>query len=183
VKSSTEVSSLANVIACTCVFCVTLLTERAWACDASGAFGIEFGARPQKLGIKVRESAATIAYQIAPPQPDDRFDRFVVVVDKESKEVVAIEALKRTVPWPPQNRAATAEEKQQGTRNADAFARAYFGSLPSQTQNALGDRRPTGSWRGDVADGIAMSILDSAPWEVSIICQDNKRAAALQRVW
>jgi len=154
------------------------------SCTPTGAFGIEFGSKPKKLGTRVRQSAATDAYLITPPQPDPRFDRYEVLLDKTTREVVSIEALKRTGPDVPRNRAATRDEQAEGTRNTTAFVQAYFASLPADVQELLGEPNSSGSWKGDITPNVSMNVLNSSPWEASVVCRDEVRSgAALKRVW
>ena len=154
------------------------------SCTATGAFGIEFGSIPNKLGPRVRRSLATDAHYITPPQPDLRFDRYEVLLDKTTREVVSIEAIKKTGPDVPSSRAATGDEIAEGIRKAAAFVEDYFDSLPQDVQKLLGEPDHSGGRKGNVTPAVSMNILSNSTWTASVVCRDEARfGAAVRREW
>ena len=156
------------------VLCLALLLVPgvAFGCDPAGAYGIAFGAKPGRAARKHPGSGkATTWYAVVPPQVDERFDRYLVRTDTGTGKIYQVDAIRTIIP---KERATglTSGQREDGVRQAEAFARDYIATLPPVIQSQLVDEHGTSHWEGAIADGTWMMVDVDFSWEVTVSCRD-----------
>ena len=66
----------------------------------------------------------------------------------------------------------TAGQREDGVRQATAFARDYLATLPADVQSRLVDEYGNSHWEGAIADGTWMMVDVDFSWDVTVACRD-----------
>ncbi|MCR6686653.1 hypothetical protein [Pseudoxanthomonas sp.] len=141
-------------------------------CDPSGAHGIAFGDKPGRDARKQPGSGkASTWYEVTPPRPDARFDRYLVRTDTATGRIYEVSAVKTIIPME-RSEGLTAGQREDGVRQATAFARDYVATLPADVQSRLVDEYGNSHWEGAIADGTWMMVDVDFSWDVTVACRD-----------
>ncbi|GAB3509698.1 hypothetical protein [Pseudoxanthomonas daejeonensis] len=149
-----------------------LLPGAALACDPAGAYGIAFGDKPGRDARKQPGSGTvTIWYQVTPPQPDTRFDRYLVRTDAATGRIYQVDGVRTIIPLE-RSEGLTDAQRAAGVQQAEAFAQDYFASLPPDIRSRLVDEYGTSHREGAIADGTWMTVDVNFSWDVTVSCRD-----------
>ena len=156
------------------VLCLALLLVpgAAFGCDPAGAYGIAFGDKPGRAARKQPGSGKATSWSaVVPPQADERFDRYLVRTDTGTGKIYQVDAIRTIIP---KERATglTAEQREEGVRQAEIFAQDYLATLPAAIRSQLVDEHGTSHWEGAIADGTWMMVDVDFSWEVTVSCRD-----------
>lgn len=163
-----------------CAIALVTCSNISLACDAFGAYGINFGDKPDKKATKTQGGTASTWYSITPPKPDSRFDKYLIRVDTKTKEIFQIDAVRTIIPM---ERASslTHEQRAEGQNEAKSFVNEYLTSLPANIQAGLVDEYNTSNWKGSVAEGILLEISANFSWDVTVSCNNVSRENTMGR--
>lgn len=156
------------------VLCLALLLVpgAVLACDPAGAYGIAFGDKPGRDARRQPGSGhASIWYAVTAPHADERFDQYLARVDAGTGKIYQVDAVKTIIPVA-RSVGLTAEQRAEGVRQAEAFARDYLATLPPDIQARLVDQHGTSHWEGAIADGTWMIVDVNFSWDVTVSCRD-----------
>jgi len=165
---------------------IALLPDTAFACTAEGAFGIAFGSKPPGRDIrKLYDSGPATWYEVRPPRPDARFDRYEIRVDKKTNEIYEIVGITSILPRPRTMEEAeriTPEQKAEAAAKADALALRYLEALPPEIRSAMKQSQFGGAdWGGRIAENLGLDIAADVHWDVRVACRDAKREQTFGR--
>lgn len=144
----------------------------ALACDSTGAYGVAFGGKPGREARKQPGSGKASAwYAVTPPHPDERFDRYLARVDVGTGTIYQVDAIRTILPKESAG-GLTHEQREEGARQAEAFAQDYIAALAPDVRARLVDKYGTSHWEGATADGTWMDVDVDFSWEVTVSCRD-----------
>lgn len=158
---------------------IKLLADTASGCTAEGAFGIPFGSKPPRGVRTLYVSGSATWFELRPPRPDSRFDRYEIRVDTMANEIYEIVGITSVIPRPRTMEEAeriTPEQKAAGAEKAEALALQYLEALPPEMRSAM---KPgefgRASWEGRIAENLDYDISADVHWGVRVACRDHVR--------
>ena len=151
-------------------------------CSESGAYGIPFGAKPDKTAKRTAGGDASVWYAVAAPAPDSRFDRYLVRTDTKTGEIFQVDAVRTIIPLE-RSESTTAAEREEAGNQSRGFALEFIASLPDDMRERLIDKYGSSHWEAVIAETY-LEISAGTAWDVTVSCRDLRREQEMgRRVW
>ncbi|HTO40358.1 MAG TPA: hypothetical protein VL026_05225 [Rhizomicrobium sp.] len=151
-------------------------------CSRSGAYGIPFGAKPDKTAKRTEGGDASVWYAVSSPEPDPRFDKYLVRADTKTGKIFQIDAVRTIIPLD-RSESTTAAEREEAKGRARAFALEFIEALPVDARQQLVDKYDSSHWEAVIAETY-LEISASTAWDVTVSCRDLRREREMaQRVF